>query len=192
MTYLLLGLILFLGTHSVRIVADGWRTRVRLQVGELAYKGIYSLLSLLGFALIVMGIAGARQAPEIFWLPPQGLRHAASLLSIIAFVLLAAAYVPRNGIKARVHHPMVLAVVFWALAHLLSSGRLVPMVLFAAFLLWSLLCFVAACRRDQADGIRYPAGTLAGTLVTMLVGVVLGLLFAMWLHGVVIGVRPFG
>jgi uncharacterized membrane protein len=122
MAYLILGLVVFLGVHSVRIVAEDWRTQTRARVGENTFKGVYSVLSLLGFALIVWGFGVARETPVQVWSPPIGMRHAASLLTLIAFVFLAAAYVPRNAIKARVHHPMVLAVKSWALAHVLANG----------------------------------------------------------------------
>jgi uncharacterized membrane protein len=164
MTYLILGLAIFLGVHSVRIVADGWRTQTRARVGEGAYKGIYSLLSLLGFGLIIWGFGVARETPVMLWMPPVGMRHAASLLTLIAFILLAAAYVPGNAIKARVHHPMVLGVKTWALAHLLANGSVAHVVLFGAFLLWAVLNFIAARRRDRAQGTQYPAGTTAGTV----------------------------
>ncbi len=192
MVYLLAGLILFLGVHSVRIVADGWRTRIRAQVGEGAYKGLYSLLSLLGFGLIIYGFALARETPVMLWMPPLGMRHAASLLTLVAFILLAAAYVPRNGIKARVHHPMVLGVKAWALAHLLANGSVAHAVLFGAFLAWGVLDFISARRRDRAAGTQYPAGTVAGTAIAVVVGVVAWAAFAFKLHGWLIGIRPFG
>ncbi|MFZ2307936.1 MAG: NnrU family protein [Rhodoferax sp.] len=192
MVYLLAGLILFLGVHSVRIVADGWRTRIRAQVGEGAYKGLYSLLSLLGFGLIIYGFALARETPVMLWMPPVGMRHAASLLTLVAFILLAAAYVPRNGIKARVHHPMVLGVKAWALAHLLANGSVAHVVLFGAFLAWGVLDFISARRRDRAAGTQYPTGTVSATVVTVLVGVIAWAGFAFKLHGWLIGIRPFG
>jgi uncharacterized membrane protein len=108
MTALILGLVIFLGVHSVRIVAEPWRTRMRARLGEGAWKGLYSLLSLLGFGLIVWGYGLARQQPVSLWAPMPWARHLASLLTLLAFVLLVAAYVPGNSIKARLHHPMTL------------------------------------------------------------------------------------
>ena len=139
MSYLVLGLVLFLGVHSVRIVADGWRTQMRARLGEGAWKGLYSVASVVGLVLVVWGYGLARQQPVVLWNPPVGMRHAASLLTLIAFVLLAAAYVPRNVFKAKLHHPMVLSVKVWALAPLLSNGNLADVVLFGAFLLWAVL-----------------------------------------------------
>ena len=192
MFYLVLGLVIFLGAHSVRIVAEDWRTRTLARVGPATWKMAYSVVSLLGFALIVWGFGQARMQPVQVWNPPVGMRHAASLLTLPAFVLLAAAYVPGNGIKARVHHPMVLGVKVWALAHLLANGLLAQMLLFGAFLGWAVLDFSAARRRDRAAGTVYPAGRGVATLVTVVAGVVAWLVFAMWLHGWWIGVRPFG
>lgn len=192
MTYLILGLIIFLGVHSVRIVADDWRTQTRSRLGELPWKGWYSVASLIGFGLLVWGFGLARQQPVQLWSPAPALRHLASLLTLISFVLLAAAYVPGNSIKARLHHPMVLAAKVWALAHLLANGNLAHVLLFGSFLVWAIFNFIAARRRDRAAGTQYPAGSAGATAVTVLVGLVAWLAFAMWLHGLLIGVRPFG
>ena len=192
MSYLVLGLVLFLGVHSVRIVADGWRTQMRARMGELPWKGLYSLASILGLALIVWGYGLARQQPVVLWNPPVGMRHAASLLTLNAFVLLAAAYVPRNALKARLHHPMVLGVKVWALAHLLSNGNLADVVLFGGFLLWAVLDFRAARQRDRAQGMVYAPGTAAGTGIAVVVGAAAWAGFAFWAHAWLIGVAPMG
>jgi len=118
MGVLILGLVLFLGVHSVRIVANDWRTQVIAQRGEGAWKGLYSVLSVVGLVLVVWGYGLARQQPVVLWVPPVATRHIAALLTLVAFILLTAPYVPRNGIKARLHHPMVLGVKVWAFAHL--------------------------------------------------------------------------
>jgi uncharacterized membrane protein len=192
MVILLLGLVLFLGVHSTRIVADGWRSAMIVRIGEARWKAVYALLSIVGFVLIVWGFGLARQQPVQLWMPPRGMRHLAALLTLIAFVLLAATYVPRNAIKARLHHPMVLAVKVWALAHLLANGNLAHMVLFGTFLVWAALSFRAARARDRAAGTVYAAGTTVGTVTTVLVGTLAWALFAFWAHGALIGVRPIG
>ncbi|MCF8156526.1 MAG: NnrU family protein [Rhodoferax sp.] len=192
MAYLIAGLIIFLAVHSVRIVADDWRTKTLKNVGESAYKGMYSVLSVAGFALIIYGFGVARETPVVLWTPPVAMRHAASLLTLIAFILLAATYVPRNAIKARVHHPMVLGVKFWALAHLLANGQLAQMLLFGSFLAWAVLDFIASQRRDRATGTQYAAGTLPATALTIAAGGLAWMVFALHLHGWLIGVRPFG
>ena len=192
MVMLLLGLVLFLGVHSTRIVANGWRSEMIGRFGEMPWKAAYAVLSIAGFVLIVWGFGLARQQPVQLWMPPRGMRHLASLLTLIAFVLLAATYVPRNAIKARLHHPMVLAVKVWALAHLLANGNLAHMILFGTFLVWAALSFRAARARDRVAGTVYLAGTAAGTGMTVLVGTLGWALFAFWAHGALIGVRPIG
>jgi uncharacterized membrane protein len=192
MTALILGLLIFLGAHSVRIVAEPWRQRTLARVGEGTWKGVYSLLSALGLGLIIWGYSIARLEPVALWTPQLWARHLAGLLTLVSFVLLAAAYVPGNGIKARVHHPMVLGVKVWALAHLLANHTLADLLLFGGFLLWSVLDFRAARRRDANTGVTYPPGSMARTLLAVVVGVVAWAVFAFWLHGAWLGVRPFG
>lgn len=192
MAYLLAGLLLFLGTHSLRIFADGRRAQWISRIGPLPWKGLVSVLSLAGFALLVWGWGMARQAPVVLWQPPVGMRHVASLLTLLSFVLLAATYVPGNAIKARFHHPMVFGVKTWALAHLLSNGNAAHVLLFGAFLAWSVLLFIASRKRDRREATVYAPGHLVPTLVTVTVGVGAWALFAFKLHGLWIGVRPFG
>ena len=192
MTYLILGLIVFLGVHSVRIVADGWRADTRARIGAMPWKGLYSLASAIGFGLIIWGFGLARQQPVQLWNPPTGMRHLASLLTLAAFVLIVAAYVPGNRIKSRVHHPMVLSVMVWSLAHLLANGNLGQVILFGSFLVWSVVDYLASWRRDQVTGTPYPAGTAGATGVTVAIGVGTWIAFALWLHGLLIGVRPLG
>lgn len=192
MTALILGLVIFLGVHSVRIVAEGWRSATIARVGAAAWKGGYTLASLAGFALIVWGYGQARLAPVALWTPMVWTRHLAALLMLASFVLLAAAYVPKNGIKAAVHHPMVLGVKVWAAAHLLANHTLADLLLFGGFLAWAVLDFRSARQRDRAAGTVYPAGSLGGTLLAAGLGVVAWAVFAFWAHGWLIGVRPFG
>jgi len=192
MGVLILGLLLFLGMHSIRLVADGTRSRVIAQRGDRLWKGLYTLVSLAGFGLIVWGYGLARQQPVVLWASPLWTRHLAALLLLPAFVLLAAAYVPRNALKARLHHPMVLGVKTWALAHLLANNTLADLLLFGGFLLWAVLMFRALRQRDRAAGTVYPAGTAQGTLIAVAIGVLAWGVFGFWLHGPLIGVRPFG
>ena len=192
MGILVLGLVLFLGVHSMRIVADGWRTQTLARVGEMPWKGLYSLVSAVGLALIVWGYGLARQQPVVLWVPPIGMRHAAALLTLIAFVLLAAAYVPRNAIKARLHHPMVIAVKVWAAAHLLANNTVADLLLFGSFLVWAALSFRAARQRDRLANTVYPPGRTAPTLAVVVVGLAAWAGFAFWAHAAWIGVRPFG
>jgi uncharacterized membrane protein len=192
MTLLILGLVIFLGLHSTRIVAEPWRAGMLKRLGDNGWKGVYSLLSLIGLALIVWGYGAARQQPVVLWAAPTWTRHLAALLTVPAFVLLVAAYVPGNGVKAAVKHPMVLGVKLWALAHLLANNTLADVLLFGGFLLWAVLCFRAARQRDRAGQLVDASGRLGPTLVTVLVGLLAWAVFAFWAHRAWIGVRPFG
>ena len=192
MIYLIFGLVIFLGVHSMRMVAGDWHTRTRARVGAGAFKGVYSLASLLGLALIIWGYGVARQQPVLLWSPPAAMRHVAALLTLVSFVLLAAAYVPGNAIKARVHHPMVLGVKVWALALLLANGTVAHVVLFGSFLAWAVWNYIASRKRDRAEGTVYPPGRAGATAVTVAAGVVAWAVFALLLHGWLIGVKPFG
>ena len=192
MTLLLLGLVLFLGAHSVRIAAEPLRTRLISSLSLNGYKGVYSLLSLAGFVLLIYGYAAARAAPVVLFTPPVWTKHLAALLTIPAFVLLAAAYVPGTRIKAAVGHPMVLGVKTWALAHLIANGTLHDVLLFGSFLVWAVLSYIAARKRDRVAGTVYPTGPMSRDIIAVVVGLVAWAAFAFWLHGLLIGVRPFG
>lgn len=192
MEYLLAGLVLFLGIHSTRIWADGWRSQMVARMGLQPWKMLYTALSLAGLVLIVWGWGLARQSPVLLWQPPAGLRHAAALVTLLSFVLLAAAFVPGNQLKARFHHPMVLSVKAWALAHLLANGSLADVLLFGSFLAWSVAQFIVLRRRDRREDCIYPPGRPGATVLTVLAGGVAWAVFAFWLHAVLIGVKPFG
>ncbi len=192
MIYLITGLVLFLGVHSVRIVAEPWRTRRIAQLGDGTWKGVYSLLSIVSFVLIVYGYGLSRQAPVDLWMPPVWTRHLAALLTLPVFVLLVAAYVPGSHIKAKFKHPMTLAVKLWAGAHLLSNGRLADVLLFGGFLLWAAFVFRAARQRDRQQSITYVAHGWSRDVIAVVVGMLLWVVFATYLHAVLIGVRPFG
>lgn len=191
MVWLILGLVMFLGVHSVRIAAPQWRRDMIGRIGEGAWKGIYSLLSIASFVLIVWGYGQARAAGmPLVWLPPVGMRHAASLLTLAAFVLLVAAYMPRNHIRRAVGHPMTIGVVLWSIAHLMANGWSHAIVLFGAFLLWALVAWVSAARRGGA--VQGASSSWLMTGLTVVVGVAAWFGFAMWLHVTLIGVAPFG
>ena len=193
MILLLIGLALFLGIHSVRIFADNWRAKVIATRGENAYKGLYSILSLVGLVLIAMGYSQTRLDPVFIWHPPVAMSHVAALLTLVAFVLLAAAYVPGNHIKAAVGHPMVLGVKVWAFAHLLANGRLGDMILFGAFLAWAVLDYINSRKRDRTNSVVYSTMPgIARDSAVVVVGVGAWLIFALWGHQLLFGVSPFG
>lgn len=189
MLVLVVGLVLFLGVHSTRVFAEGWRSATIARIGERPWKGLYAVVSLVGFALLVWGFGQARQQVPI-WDPPAFMRHVTALFMLPVFVLFVAAYVPHNDIKARLHHPQLLSVKLWAVAHLLSNGNLADVLLFGGFLAWAIAAFSAARRRDRLAGTLYPAGTPMGTIVCVVAGLVVYAAFVMGLHRWLIGVSP--
>jgi uncharacterized membrane protein len=192
MTTLIAGLILFLGVHSTRVFAEGWRNRVIASTGLNGWKAVYSVLSIAGFVLIIIGFGQARHDPVVLWTPPHWTHHIAGLLTLAAFVLVVAAYVPGNAIKARLGDPMILGVKSWAFGHLIANGTLADVVLFGGFLLWAVIDFRAARQRRLAAGGAPVVVRSGRTGVTVLIGIVAWVVFAFWLHARWIGVSPFG
>lgn len=189
---LVLGLVLFLGMHSVRLFAADWRMAQIDRRGLLAWKAVYALVSLVGLVLIIWGYGQARLSPDWLWVTPVWTRHLAALLTVPAFILLVATYVPGTHIKARVGHPMLLGVKFWALAHLIANGALADLLLFGGFLVWAIVLYIVSRRRDRLAGIRYPAVGVSRDIIAVVLGLVGFVVFALVLHGPLIGVRPFG
>lgn len=190
MTLLIAGLILFLGAHSMRIFAEDLRENLIARIGEIKWKGLITLISIAGFALIIIGYGNARMTPVELWQPPLWGRHLALLLNLLAFILLVAAYIPRNSIKAKIGHPMVAGVKIWALAHLLANGTLADLLLFGSFLLWAVLDFRISRKRDRAHSVVRAPGAMANNVLTVVVGVALWAAFLLWLHARLIGVQP--
>jgi uncharacterized membrane protein len=190
---LIIGLLLFLGTHSVRIVAEGWRVRMIARLGPQGWKGLYSVIALAGLVMMVQGYAQARIDPVILWSTTTASRHLASLLTLIAFILLVAAYVPCNRIRTRLRHPMVLGVKVWALAHLFSNGSLADLLLFGSILLWAILDFRAARQRDRITPPMAGApGLVLADLATLIVAASAWAAFAFHFHARWIGISPMG
>lgn len=194
MLLLILGLVLFLGIHSVSIVSADGRNRLAQQMGEGPWKGLYSLVSLAGFVLIVIGYGAAREAPVLLYTLPAGFRHLAALLMLPVFVLLLATYLP-GRIQRTAKHPMLLAVKLWALAHLLANGTLADVLLFGGFLAWAVADRISVKKR-AARGLTRAAPALPGSKANDAIALVGGLglyvLFVVWAHGFLFGVRPFG
>lgn len=200
MAWLILGLVLFIGSHSVRIFADDWRSRTIEAWGEKAFKGLYAVLSLVGFYALIVGYAEARMNPIVIWQPPIATRHISVLLMLFASILMVAAYIPGNHLKLRMGHPMVLSVKVWALAHLLSNGNLADLVLFGTFLVWSVLNFKSARARDRIkaaaqtmdEALQAPKAKLSATLMTLVGGALLWAGITFYLHALVVGISPMG
>ena len=191
MTPLIAGLVLFLGLHSVRIVAEPWRESMIARIGRNPWRGLYSIVSLAGFALVVWGYGQARLDPLVLWSPPSWTRYLTSLLVLPAFVLIAAGNMRGTRIKAAVGHPMLLGTKLWAVAHLLSNGMLADIVLFGSFLAWAIVDYASSRRRDRAAGTVYPRGTPGRDATAMAIGTAAWFVFGFWLHGPLIGVRPY-
>lgn len=192
MALLVAGLAIFIGIHSIRVVAAPWREAQIERFGMPAWRGFFALFSILGIVLIVWGYGLARRYPVPIWLPPFGMAHVTALLTAIAFVMIAAACVPGNHIKRTLGQPFMSGVALWAFAHLLANGTLHAIVLFAALLVWALVKLRADRRRDREAGVVYAPGTLARDALVVVIGLVAWAVFAFWLHGVLIGVRPLG
>ena len=188
MTLFLIGLVLFLGIHSVAIVAPAWRDAQAAR-NPGAWKGVYALVSIAGFALLVYGYGIARQTPVVVWTPPAGLRHLALLLMLPVFPLLLAAYLP-GRIKAAVKHPMLLAVKLWAAAHLLANGSLVDMILFGSFLAWAVLDRIAVKRRAVPRAVPGAPASRWNDAIALAGGLAIYVGFVLWAHRWLIGVAP--
>jgi uncharacterized membrane protein len=192
MAILVLGLIIFLGLHSTRIFAESGREKAIARLGEGPWKGIYSLLSVIGFVLIVWGFAEARYTAPALYTPPAGARHLTITLMLIAMVLLVAYFFKQSHITAAVHHPMVWSVAVFGLAHLISNGSAADLVLFGAFLVWAAADLVSSYARDRRDGVVYPEPKWSATVGAIVLGLGLWAVLAFWLHYRLFGVSPLG
>jgi uncharacterized membrane protein len=190
MLVLVIGLVIFLASHAVRIFAEDWRRGVIARIGEGPWKGLYSLVSLVGLVLIVWGYGLARQEPVVLWSPPLWTKHLALALNLVAFILLALYLVPSGRLKARLGHPMLLSVKVWAFAHLIANGTLADVILFGSFLVWAIADFAANRRRDRASGIVRIGGPARNDVIAIVVGVAIWAAFVWRVHAWLIGVDP--
>lgn len=188
MTILILGLAVFLGVHALRIVAAPFRN-AQIAANEKRWKGLYSLIALVGFGLIIGGWILARpMAPQVYDPPAWG-RHAAMALVWIAFILLAGSNGPVGRIKATVRHPMLLGTIAWASGHLLANGDLASVILFGSFLAWAILDLISAVnRKEPAPVVTKPMADV----IAVVAGTALYAVFVAVLHRVLFGVSPMG
>ena len=195
MDMLIAGLVIFLGIHALRVWGEGVRSALLSRLGPLGFKGVYSIASLAGFYLLIVGYGQARLEPVQLWTPPPGMGHATVALMWVSMVLLASSGIPRNAIKARLRHPMVLGVKVWALSHILANGTLHDVLLFGGFLVWAVLSFRAARQRDRAaleagEWAETPPVSGAATAGTVLAGTAAWAAFILVVHVWLIGVAP--
>jgi uncharacterized membrane protein len=189
MLLMIVGLLLFFGLHSLAIVAPYWRERMILFAGVGPWKGGTGVLSLIGFVLMLVGYAHAREMPSLLYVPPAWLRHITFLLMLPVFPLLFAAYLP-GWIKAKAKHPMLAAVKLWATAHLLAIGTLPDVVLFGSFLAWAVVDRISLKRRVVATQPRTTPPSRYNDLIAVVLGLALYVLFLFRLHLLLIGVSP--
>lgn len=191
MAILVLGIIIFLGMHLIRVVAPGFRAGVIESRGKGTWMGIYALLSLIGLCLIIYGFGQARSETGVLYDPPVFLRHIALLLMLFAFVSLAAGFLPAGRIAVALKHPQILSVKIWALAHLLSNGETSSVLLFGSFLAWGVILRISLKRRERAGERVLPMFKSAtNDVLAVVIGLVAYVLFVWKLHEWLIGVAP--
>ena len=189
MTTLILGLVLFLGMHSISIVAEPLRNRLAAK-SELGWKAVYGLVSIAGIVLIAQGYADARMTSAILYTTPQWMNHVMALLMLPVFILFFAPYLP-GRISTAAKHPQLVAVKLWALSHLLVNGSVADIVLFGAFLAWAVIDRISLKRRTPRPLPGLPKAN-GNDFIAILLGLVTYVAFTMWLHERLIGVAPFG
>jgi uncharacterized membrane protein len=188
---MILGLVLFLGVHTVTTQRD-LRARLVASLGDGGYKAGYALLSLVGLALIIWGFAHYRAAGLWpVWTPPKAFKHIAVALMLPAVILVVASYI-RGRIYTTLKHPMLAGVKLWAAAHLLANGDLGSIILFGSFLGWAVFDRISLKHRADSGAPPIPVGGPANDLIAIAVGVVAYLALAFAFHPVVIGVPVIG
>ncbi|AUC96630.1 MULTISPECIES: NnrU family protein [Bradyrhizobium] len=188
---MILGLVLFLGVHVLTSLRE-LRASLVNAMGEGAYKGVYSLVSAAGLALIVWGFAHYRATGWIdVWTPPTAFRHITVALMLPAVILVVASYI-RGRIYTTLKHPMLAGVKLWAFAHLLANGDLGSIILFGSFLGWAVYDRISLKRRADAGAPPIPVGGVTNDLIAVAVGIIAYLALAFAFHPVVIGVPVMG
>lgn len=191
LSVMILGLVLFLGIHLFITKRDA-RADLIARIGEGGYKIAFSLVSVVGLALIVWGYANYRANGWIdVWYPPVAMKHITILLMLPAVIMIAASYI-RGRIYTTLKHPMLAGIKLWALSHLLANGDLGSIILFGSFLAWAVFDRISLKRRPDSGAPPIPVGGVANDAIAVGVGVVAYLALAFAFHPVVIGVPVFG
>jgi uncharacterized membrane protein len=188
---LVLGLVLFLGPH-VFVTMRPHRQAVVKRFGELPYKGLFAVVSILGLFVIGKGFAMYDTAgPTVLWTPPVWTRHITETLMLPACIFVAAAYIPGN-IKRTLKHPMLVGVKTWAVAHLITNGDVGGIILFGSVLTWAVYDRITLKRRSDSGGPPIPLGGWKNDVAAVIVGIVLYLALAFPFHSMVVGRIVFG
>jgi uncharacterized membrane protein len=187
---LVIGLAVFIGAH-VFVTFREARAGVIARIGEGPYKGIFSLVSLVGILLIGYGFALYRATGWIdLWSPPAWMRHVTVALTWPAIVLVTAAYAP-GEIKRRLKHPFLVGVKLWAFAHLLANGDLGSIILFGSILVWAVYDRISLKNRSDPGAPPIPVRGLGNDIVAFTIGTLVYLALGLWFHPWVIGVNAF-
>jgi uncharacterized membrane protein len=191
LTLEILGLVIFLGTHVFVTMRDH-RAALVARIGELPYRGLFSLVSIVGIVLIGYGFAAYRAAgPIMVWYPPGWTRHIVVALMWPASIVVAAAYIPGN-IKRVLKHPMLVGVKTWAFAHLCANGDLGGIILFASVLAWAVYDRITLKHREDAGAPPIPVGGGKNDIIAIVIGTIIYLALGFVFHPIVIGVPAFG
>ena len=186
MLVLIIGLLLFFGIHAVRMIAPGFRA-AQIAANEGRWKGIYSLLSLVGLVLIVWGYILYRPQADQLYIPPEWGRHVTYAFVLLGLISLTSAYQPVGRIKSTLQHPFLVGVILWSLGHLLANGDAAGVLLFGAFLVYSVINLIAELRRGQPKPVFVG---YRGDIIAIVGGAVAYVVILLWLHGLLFGVNP--
>jgi len=188
MTYLILGLVLFISIHLTRILAPQLRDGAIAKMGDGPWKGVYSIISILGIYVMTLGFGSVKlDYPELYD-PPAFLKHIMMLLVLISFILMAAGNLKAGYIQAKVKHPMLIAFKTWAFAHLLVNGDMASVILFGSLLAWAVFTLIAVKKRGGEPPV---ATSFMPDIISVVIGVVAWFVFAVYLHPWLIGVSIF-
>ena len=187
----ILGLVIFLGAH-VFVTRRGERAALVEKIGEWPYRGLFSLVSIIGLALIVYGFAHYRATGVVtVWNPPAWTRHIVIALMWPASIMIAAAYIPGN-IKRLLKHPLLVAIKTWAFAHLCANGDLGGIILFGSVLAWAVYDRISLKHRTDPGGPSIPDGGVKNDVIAVIVGTIIYLALGFVFHPVAIGLPVFG
>ena len=181
MAILILGLFGFISVHMIRVVNEGWRTSFINRFGEKRYKAVYSLISILSFAMMVWGYAITRDS-ALFWHAPVMAYIMAAIMMLLSMLLLAGFHIRKSHLSVMLRHPMLWSVILLCAAHLLVNGRVNDILLFGSILVWSCLNLISCYGRDKTYSITYPKPTISATLINITLGLAFFGIFTFFLH----------